>query len=153
MYFKIFKIPVLSWFFRTVKAIPIAGKSEDPALLEEAYRRIYAELDAGNLVCIFPEGALTRDGEIAEFKGGVLKILEQRPVPVIPCGLGGLWGSSFSRSKGAKPVEEQEEDETMKSLRGPFRRIVLRIGEPIPAGDVNLDALFATVARLRGIRR
>lgn len=146
MYYKIFQVPVLKQFFRTVKAIPIAGKNEDPALLEQAYRRIFAELDAGNLVCVFPEGALTRDGEIAEFKGGVLKILEQRPVPVIPCGLGGLWGSTFSRS-GAKP------DDGMKSARGPLRRVVLRIGEPIPAAKVNLEEMFAQVARLRGIRR
>lgn len=151
MYFKIFQVPVLSWFFRTVKAIPIAGKNEDPALLEEAYRRINAELDAGNLVCIFPEGALTRDGDIAAFKGGVMKILEQRPVPVIPCGLGGLWGSAFSRSGAARPAPE--EDDTLKSLRGPLRRIVLRIGEPIPAAQVNVDALYETVAKLRGLRR
>lgn len=152
MYYKIFQVPVLSWFFRTVKAIPIAGKNEDPRLLDEAFRRINAELDAGNLVCIFPEGALTTDGEIAEFKGGVLRVLEQRQVPVIPCGLGGLWGSTFSRSKGAKPAAE-EEDEAMKSLRGPLRRIVLRIGDPIPPEQVSLETLSAQVAKLRGLRR
>ncbi len=148
MYYKIFRIPVLSWFFRTVKAIPIAGKGEDAALLEEAYRRIFAELDAGNLVCIFPEGGLTSDGEIAEFKGGVLKILEQRPVPVIPCGLGGLWGSTFSRVKPGM----QDEDMAGK-FTGPLRRVVLRIGEPIAPDRASLDAMFAEVTRLRGIRR
>lgn len=148
MYYKIFHIPVLSWFFRTVKAIPIAGKNENPKLLEDAYRRIYAELDAGNLVCIFPEGALTRDGEIAEFKGGILKILEQRPVPVIPCGLGGLWGSAFSKVQPGA-----EDDEMAGRFSGPLRRIVLRIGEPIAPGKVNLDELVAQVKKLRGVRR
>lgn len=148
MYYKIFHIPVMSWFFRTVKAIPIAGKNEDPKLLEEAYQRIFAELDAGNLVCIFPEGALTRDGEMAEFKGGILKILEQRPVPVIPCGLGGLWGSAFSRVQPGA-----EDDEMAKRFSGPFRRIVLRIGQPMPAEGINLDDLVAQVKKLRGIRR
>lgn len=148
MYYRIFGIPVMSGFFRAMKAIPIAGKNEDPQLLEEAYRRIYAELDAGNLVCIFPEGALTRDGEIAEFKGGVLKILEQRPVPVIPCGLGGLWGSAFSR------VQPSLQDEEMAGrFTGPFRRVVLRIGEPIPPDRASLDAMLAEVSKLRGIRR
>ncbi|MFZ5724366.1 MAG: MFS transporter [Pseudomonadota bacterium] len=148
MYYKIFRLPVMSWFFRTVKAIPIAGKNEDPQLLEEAYRRICAELDAGNLVCIFPEGALTRDGEIAEFRGGVLKVLELRPVPVIPCGLGGLWGSAFSR------VKPELQDEGMAGrFSGPWRRIVLRIGEPIPPERVNIEDLFAQVGKLRGVRR
>lgn len=150
MYYKIFRMPVMKTFFRTVKAIPIAGKNEDPAMLEEAYRRIVAELDDGNLVCIFPEGALTKDGEIAEFKGGVLKILEQRPVPVIPCGLGGLWGSAFSR---VAPSREEKDERRAGRFTGPFRRVVLRIGEPLAAGDVNLDRLFAEVARLRGLRR
>ncbi len=148
MYFKIFQVPVLSWFFRTVKAIPIAGKNEDPQLLEDAYRRINAELDAGNLVCIFPEGALTRDGAIAEFKGGILKILEARPVPVIPCGLGGLWGSAFSRTQPT-----QRDEQMANKFAGPFRRVVLRIGDAIPPERVNLDELFAQVAKLRGVRR
>ncbi len=144
MYYKIFQVPVLSWFFRTVKAIPIAGKTEDPALLEAAYQRINAELYAGNLVCVFPEGALTRDGDIATFKGGILKILAQRPVPVIPCGLGGLWGSAFSRNR---------DDRTAKPFRGPFRRVVLRIGVPISPEQINLDELYESVVKLRGLRR
>ncbi|MEL7537398.1 MAG: MFS transporter [Pseudomonadota bacterium] len=100
MYFKIFQIPVLSWIFRTAKAIPIAGRSEDPALLDAAYEKIDAELVAGNVVCIFPEGAITRDGEIAEFRAGVERILARRPVPVVPMALRGLWGSWLSRKGG-----------------------------------------------------
>lgn len=151
MYYKIYRSPALNWFFRAMKVIPIAGKNEDAALMNAAFERIDEELAAGNLVCIFPEGALTRDGEIAEFKGGVMKVLERRPVPVIPCGLGGLWGSMFSRSGGARPPEEETEE--MKSARGPLRRIVLRIGEPIPPEQVNVESLYDTVARLRGLRR
>jgi 1-acyl-sn-glycerol-3-phosphate acyltransferase len=150
MYYKIFNMPALNGFFRAMKVIPIAGKNEDAALMEEAFRRIDAELAAGNLVCIFPEGGLTRDGQVAEFKGGVMKVLDKRPVPVIPCGLGGLWGSMFSRSTGAKPEEETEE---MKSARGPFRRVVLRIGETIPPEEVSVERLYNEVQRLRGIRR
>ena len=65
MYYKIFNIPVLRFIFRTAKAIPIAGRKEDPALLETAFDEIDRALADGELVCIFPEGGLTRDGEIA----------------------------------------------------------------------------------------
>ena len=65
MYYRIFNTPLLSFVFRTAKAIPIAGYKEDPAVLQQAYEAIDAALAAGELVCIFPEGGLTRDGEIA----------------------------------------------------------------------------------------
>ena len=100
MYFRIFQIPMLSFIFRTAKAIPIAGRREDPALLDKAYERIDAELVAGNVVCIFPEGAITRDGLIADFRPGVERILARRPVPVIPMALRGLWGSWLSYKDG-----------------------------------------------------
>ena len=64
MYYRIFNIPVLRWIFRTARAIPIAGAREDPALMQRAFDEIDATLAAGDLVCIFPEGALTRDGAI-----------------------------------------------------------------------------------------
>lgn len=101
MYYKIFKIPVLSWLFKTARAIPIAGYREDPEMLERAYEAIDKELAAGQLVCIFPEGAITRDGDIAPFKSGIENIIARRPVTIIPMALRGLWGSWFSRKDGA----------------------------------------------------
>ncbi len=97
MYYKIFNIPVLSWLFRTAGAIPIAGAKENPEMMARAFERIDEALAAGEIVGIFPEGALTRDGEIAEFKSGVEKILERRPVPVVPMALKGMWASMFSK--------------------------------------------------------
>ncbi|MEG0183718.1 MAG: MFS transporter [Stenotrophomonas sp.] len=97
MYYKIFNIPVMRWIFRTAKAIPIAGAREDPALMQRAFDEIDAALAEGELVCIFPEGALTRDGQMAPFKSGVEKILERRPVPVVPMALRGMWSSMWSR--------------------------------------------------------
>ena len=100
MYYKIFQIPLLNFLFRDAKAIPIAAAREDETLLREAFDRIDAELEAGNLVCLFPEGAITRDGEIHEFRGGIDK--DRRA----PAGAGdsgsakrGMWGSWFSRKK------------------------------------------------------
>ena len=101
MYYKIFNIPVMSWIFRTAKAIPIAGARENPELMQRAFDEIDAALAAGELVGIFPEGALTRDGGIAPFKSGVEKVLERasengRPVPVVPMALKGMWTSMWS---------------------------------------------------------
>jgi 1-acyl-sn-glycerol-3-phosphate acyltransferase len=96
----IFRIPVMGFIFRTARAIPIAPARENAALLDKAFDRIDAELADGEIVCIFPEGKLTRDGEMSEFKKGVERILERRAVPVVPMALRGLWGSFFSRRDG-----------------------------------------------------
>ncbi|MGV8960008.1 MAG: MFS transporter [Stenotrophomonas sp.] len=97
MYYKIFNIPVMRWIFRTAKAIPIASPKEDATLMQRAFDEVDAALAAGELVCIFPEGALSRDGSIAPFKSGVEKILARRPVPVVPMALKGMWASMWSR--------------------------------------------------------
>ncbi|TJY63041.1 MFS transporter [Sinimarinibacterium sp. CAU 1509] len=97
MYYKIFRIPVLNFIFRTARAIPIAGAREDEALMNKAFDEIDAALANGDVVGIFPEGGLTLDGEIQTFRPGIERIIARRPVPVIPMALRGLWGSLFSR--------------------------------------------------------
>lgn len=142
MYYRIFEIPLLKLLFSTAKAIPIASARENEALLTEAFDRIDAELEAGNLVCIFPEGKITRDGDIHEFRPGVEAILERRPVPVIPMALCGMWGSWFSRSK--RP------DELRRIPGRLFARVNLRIGRPVPAADATAANLELLVRTLRG---
>jgi len=90
MYYTIFNIPGLNFIFRSMKAIPVAPAKLDPRLLEKAYDEVAKALDDGQLVCIFPEGQLTSDGEIAEFRSGVSHILERTSVQVIPMALSGL---------------------------------------------------------------
>jgi len=102
MYYKIFNFPVMRWIFKTAKAIPIAGQKENPALMEDAFDQIDAVLADGEMVCIFPEGRLTLDGEIDTFRPGVERILQRahaagRPVPVIPMALCGMWSSMWSK--------------------------------------------------------
>ncbi|WP_199099272.1 MFS transporter [Dyella sp. ASV21] len=142
MYYKIFNIPVLKFVFRTARAIPIAGQKEDPAVLERAYDEVDAALAAGELVCIFPEGGLTRDGDIAAFRPGVARILERRPVPVVPLALRGLWGSVWSRR-----------DSMLHRARLPRRfraRVELVAGAPIAPADASMALLEARVHSLRG---
>jgi hypothetical protein len=85
--------------FKTAKAISIAGKYEDKKLLDKAFDDIDQALAEGDIVCIFPEGSLTADGNMRTFRDGVERIIERRPVPVIPMALKGLWGSAFSRHR------------------------------------------------------
>ena len=139
MYYKIFKIPVLSSLFRTAKAIPIAGAKEDPELLDQAFEAIDAALDRNEVVCIFPEGQLTRSGVMGAFKSGIERIIARRPVPVVPMSLGGLWGTFFSRAGNG----------VMRRLPKPlWFRVDLRIGQPVAPGNVSANELQQIVARL-----
>jgi 1-acyl-sn-glycerol-3-phosphate acyltransferase len=139
---RIFKIPILSWIFKTAKAIPIAPAKEDPWLMEKAYVDIAQALHEGELVCIFPEGKLTRTGEIDEFKGGIRKIVARSPVPVIPMALRGLWGSMLTRSEG-NPFGRSFK-------RGPLSELALVVGEPLSAAQATPELLREQVAALRG---
>jgi 1-acyl-sn-glycerol-3-phosphate acyltransferase len=144
MYYKIFEIPMLNFLFRTAKAIPIASAKEDEGLLQQAFDKIDQELAKGNLVCVYPEGAITGDGNIQEFRGGVEKIIARRPVPVIPVAVSGLWGSWFSRKTGGG----------LQRIPGRlFARVDVRIGEAIPPGQVTAKGLQMLVRTLRGDKR
>ena len=142
MYYAIFNVPVLRFIFRSMKAIPIAGSKEAPEVLESAYDEIAAALQDGQLVCIFPEGGLTRDGEIGPFRPGMSRILERTPVPVIPISLSGLWKSIFARNR---------------QVSIPFARLFptvrLNVGSPVAPASATPDAMRAAVMALQGERR
>ena len=147
MYYKIFNIPVMRWIFRTAKAIPIAGAREDPALMQRAFDEVDAALAEGELVCIFPEGALTKDGEVAAFKSGVEKILERaraagRPVPVVPMALRNMWTSLWSRR-----------DSRLGHMRVPRRfraHVEVAAAAPLSGPGITAKVLEAQVRTLRG---
>jgi acyl-[acyl-carrier-protein]-phospholipid O-acyltransferase/long-chain-fatty-acid--[acyl-carrier-protein] ligase len=96
-YAKYFEGPWLGWFGRMTRIIPIGTTRKSMA---ESIRAAREALEAGELVCIFPEGGITRTGKIEEFRPGFLSILKDRDVPVVPVCLGGLWGSIFSFERG-----------------------------------------------------
>jgi 1-acyl-sn-glycerol-3-phosphate acyltransferase len=137
----IFKIPVLSTIFRGMKAIPVAPAKEDPETYERAFELVARELRDGHLVCIFPEGRLTPDGEIGPFRPGMLRILKETPVPIVPMALSGLWNSMFSRKYG--PMWN-------RWPRRFWARITLRVGEPLDPATADLDLMRARVVALRG---
>lgn len=97
MWHSYYNLPLVGYLFRDAGAIPIASGKTHPEILAAAYDSIDQSLAQGRLVCIFPEGQLTENGEIGEFRKGVETILERRSVPIVPFALSGLWDSLFSR--------------------------------------------------------
>jgi 1-acyl-sn-glycerol-3-phosphate acyltransferase len=144
MYYKIFQLPLLRFLFQHAKAIPIASAREDERLMNEAFEQVDIELASGNIVCIFPEGGITHDGEVQRFRRGIETVIAKRPVPVVPVALQNLWGSWFSRSK---------EGLIRKFPRRLFARVPVVIGEPVMPGDVTAASLEILVRTLRGDRR
>lgn len=142
---RIFSTPILGWLFRAARAIPIAPKTENPQLLEQAYQRAAKVLADGDILGIFPEGRITTDGNLGEFKGGLNRVLAEAAKqgiapPVIPMSLNGLWGSFFSRVDG-KPMSKP-------FRRGLFSRVELNIGAPLAAADAQPQLLQQRVAAL-----
>ncbi len=141
MHYKIFQIPLLSFIFRNAKAIPIASAKEDQQMMDAAFDKVDAELAAGHIVCIFPEGGITSDGEIQRFRRGIEKIIERRPVAVIPAALGRLWGSWFSRRKGGG----------IRKIPGRlFARVPVMFGAAVAPADASAEKLELLVRTLRG---
>ncbi|AYM95129.1 MFS transporter [Acidovorax sp. 1608163] len=143
---RIFRVPVLGWLFRLAKAIPVASQKDDPATYQAAFDRAAQVLREGDLLAIFPEGGITKDGELQEFKGGIMKIIERAQAdgvqaPVVPMALTNLWGSFFSRVEQgtamAKPFR-----------RGMFNRVGLNVGPAMEATQVQPAVLRERVAGL-----
>ncbi len=140
---KIFRIPVLGAMFKLAKAIPIAPQKVDAAIYDNAFAEARRVLGAGDLLCIFPEGGITQDGTLQPFKGGIMKILETHPVPVVPLALTNLWGSFFSRVNEGKAM-------TRPFRRGFFTRVGLVGGPAEAAAAVTPEKLQLRVASLLG---
>ena len=143
---RIFRTPVLGWLFKLAKAIPIAPQKEDPAVYAAAFERAHQVLQGGDLLAIFPEGAITRDGQLQPFTGGIARILERAREdgvhpPVIPMALTNLWGSFFSRIEQGRAM-------VRPFRRGAFSRVGLEIGEPLSPAQASPDALREQVAAL-----
>jgi 1-acyl-sn-glycerol-3-phosphate acyltransferase len=138
---KIYNSFGLKWFFKTAQTIPICPKHEDEKVFEEAFASIKQVLADGELLCIFPEGKVTRDGNINTFKPGINRIIEESPVPVIPMALQGLWGSFFSHH-GDKVFKR-----TAKRF---WSKITIIVDNPIPPEQVSAESLERKVRQIRG---
>ncbi len=137
----IFKNKFLGWFFRAVKAIPIAPAHHDQKTYDQAFESISEALNNEEIICIFPEGKLTRTGDINEFKTGIEKIIERDPVPVVPLALQGLWGSVFSHKDG---------DAFSKGPKRFWSKVKVIADKPLKPGFASAETLQSKVMHLRG---
>lgn len=94
------EMPILKYLFKHAGVIPICSPRQCKETYLQAFESIHTALNNDELICIFPEGKLTPDGELGEFRPGIDNILARDPVPVIPMALQGLWGSYFSHKDG-----------------------------------------------------
>ncbi|MBP8205187.1 MAG: MFS transporter [Giesbergeria sp.] len=143
---RIFQVPVLGWLFRLAKAIPVAPQKEDPQAYQAAFDAAAQVLREGDLLAIFPEGGITRDGQLQPFKGGIVKILERAQMegvqaPVVPMALTDLWGSFFSRIERGQAM-------VRPFRRGMFNRVGLHVGPALSGAEVTPEGLHARVADL-----
>lgn len=135
MFHTYFDMPVLGWLFREVRVIPIAPRKEDPEILEAAYDAIAEALEEGEVVCIFPEGSVTRDGTLGVFRPGVERIVARTPAPVVPMALKGMWGSYFSHAHSTP----------LKRLRS---EIELEVGAPLAPEEATTARIAREVAEM-----
>ncbi|MGY0196257.1 MFS transporter [Leptothrix sp. BB-4] len=137
---RIFAVPVLGWLFRLAKAIPVAPQKDDPVAYERAFEQARAVLADGDLLGIFPEGGITRDGRLQPFKGGIMKIVASHPAPVVPVSLRNLWGSTFSRIEGGQAM-------VRPFRRGFFSRVEVLVDPPIAPEQLSPEGLQQVIQR------
>jgi acyl-[acyl-carrier-protein]-phospholipid O-acyltransferase / long-chain-fatty-acid--[acyl-carrier-protein] ligase len=121
MWKPIYEAPIFNYFFRLLRAIPIDAASPKTTL--RALRAARTELVDGELVAIFPEGFITRTGDIGPFERGFERILDGTGAPIIPMHVSGLYGHPLSY-RGGGPFKSWQ-----KLLRPVVR---VRIGPPVP---------------------
>ena len=119
----------LKWFLKAVGCIPIAQGASSQQSLEQ----VAELLKHGKVVCLFPEGAISRTGHLGSFRHGYERACElvKDDVVILPFYLRGLWGSQFSRSS-----------EWLKKTRskGLKRDLIVAFGQPLPK-DTSADVL------------
>ncbi|MDD5070421.1 MAG: acyl-[ACP]--phospholipid O-acyltransferase [Candidatus Omnitrophica bacterium] len=149
MYRKIYNIPIIHTICKIMKVIPV-DYQDGPKGIMRSLQTAKEAIEAGDLVCIFPEGGLTRTGNMLAFNRGFEKIMQGIDAPIIPMYLDNIWGSLFSFSKGKYFFK------IPKKLPYP---LTLIIGQAMPSESrvyqlrLAVQELGAEACKLRGIYR
>ncbi len=123
MYDKIYYHWSLHWFFKRLNMIPISMNNSKESLAEFT-RRCQTEIQSGHILCIFPEGKLSRNGQLNEFKKGIEHLAHGVDVPVIPVRMDGVFGT---------PLVWNEKTGKLNGF-WPWRlrkKVIVQVGEPI----------------------
>ena len=131
----------LAWFFKLARTIPITSQKRDPEAYSAALTAVDEALKDGELVCIFPEGRLTKTGEVDTFRRGVETIVERNQVPAVPMALRGLWGSFFSHKGGMALA---------KLPKRFWSKVELVAEQALSPNEVTAEALEGQVKQMRG---
>lgn len=141
MWYGFYELPIVGKLFKWLNSIPIGNRKQRPELVEEAFDKVAEALENGELVVIFPEGGITRTGDIAKFQPGIDKIVKRTPVPVIPLAIRGMWGTWSSRKRG----------KALKGLPTSYmKRLTVVVGESVPAEQASRVVMYDKVRELRG---
>ena len=125
--------PLVKPFAKILGVIPVAS-DQGPREMIHSLRQATEALKSGEVVCIFPEGQMTRIGQMMPFRRGMERIIKGVDVPIIPVNLDGVWGSIFSFAGGRF---------LWKFPRRVPYPVRVTFGEPLPS--------TATSAEVRGV--
>ena len=130
MFKDIYEHPFIKPFARILRIIPISSQQR-PRELIHSLREASQTLRDGELVCIFPEGQMTRIGQLLPFRKGMERIMKGVDAPIIPIYVDGIWGSIFSFSGGRFLWK------LPRQIPYPMRVV---IGKPLPAEATAVEA-------------
>ena len=116
----------LKWFLNFMGCIPISSGSSKKSL-----NLIREHLKNGQIVCLFPEGAISYTGQLGEFKRGFEQAIQGTDAVIVPFYLRGLWGSKFSKS--SSKLRE------VTSRGGGRRDVIVSFGKPMSADSLASD--------------
>jgi len=140
-----FDLKLLQWFYTSSQSIPITPKKISPDGLKRAMLEIERQLKNGEMVAIFPEGFITRNGEIIEFKDGISRLGKAVPeLNLYPVAISGMWGSWFSRFKNGRAMNGLPKRRNFRT------KITVSVGKAISGPDITPSNVRDIVENLRG---
>ena len=129
----IYEKRAIKWFVDMFDVIPVSAQGS-----KEAIKEVRNRLSKNEVVCVFPEGAISRNSNLGEFQRGFELMIKDTDAVIVPFYLRGLWGSRFSRASGKV---------RMNTRTGGKREVVVAFGEPMP-GNSKRDAVKQKVFEL-----
>lgn len=112
----------MTFWFKQAKLIPIARRSENVEYLDNAFKQVSEYISKDRVIGIFPEGMITRTGELGRIQPGIQKILRKDPVPTVLLSIEGIWGSLLSFEGGRLFFKRP------KAFR---KKVIMTFSEPI----------------------